>query len=330
MRSTRCRSGRRCSKGGGERRRSLATAFRPRLEALDDRLVPDASPTTPPVTTVQVGNPTVQEQTSTLHLNVGDWYEIGQRDTQKVYVTRTAEQLDWVVFRDDVNRTFAATVLNASAGYNPAAGTTAFTPDASTSSLVWDQAAKTFFTAPVGYTFPAAVTGFIANGMNCVFLPQPPDPLPKPTPPGTGGDNTAPKPPGTLPGTTPPIPDVPPGVPPTIPDTPLPVPRIPFDPAAGLPKPLPVPGGGAEIVVTPDKKDTLVFKFKNGGVVKVLPDPNSMAGDFTIERIPGREVLPPPKLVEPLAVPPGMAPLQGIQLGVPGIYVFRLYWEVGK
>ncbi len=50
MRSTRCRSGRRCSKGGGERRRSLATAFRPRLEALDDRLVPDASPTTPPVT----------------------------------------------------------------------------------------------------------------------------------------------------------------------------------------------------------------------------------------------------------------------------------------
>ncbi len=37
-------------KGVGERRRSPATAFRPRLEALDDRLVPDASPTTPPLT----------------------------------------------------------------------------------------------------------------------------------------------------------------------------------------------------------------------------------------------------------------------------------------
>lgn len=271
VRNTACRSGRGYSNGGGDRRPTLRTRLS--LESLDGRIVPSGTPTDPPPGggTTQSVSPQVQDYD--VPLQADEWVLIAQRGNENVYVTRTDGGADWVVFHNEMAGTLAAILLNSPTPFNPGEGTSAFTPDASKPSYVWDQATSTFFAAPTGSTFPTNVTGYVSGVVNYVFLQIP----------------------------QPPVPDTPPD--------PLPPPN--FDPAAPpAPPPVaaPVPSGGVTVIrVTPDQKSTIIIELPNGGSVQVDPQPgvqNPTPVKIKITQPPA-EVLPPPRQVAP---PPNMNP----------------------
>lgn len=171
-----------------------------RLESLDGRIVPDGVPVTPTdpgvvVTDPGDGTPPAQSvQEFNFDLQIGDWVWVGSRGTQDVYATRAIDGSTWAVFNDPVNETFAAVLIDAPASYHPELGTTAFTPDSTLPSYVWDPNTSTYYTAPAGTTFAAGVTGSIVDGVNLVFLQLvppavfPPEQAPPPRPaPVQGG-----------------------------------------------------------------------------------------------------------------------------------------------
>lgn len=155
-----------------------------RLETLDGRLVPDATPITPPGSGTVTTPPAQSTQDYLVDLQVGDWVWVATRGTQDILLTKDADGSTWAVFSDSVNQTFAAVLIDSPTSYHPELGTTVFTPDATLPSYVWDPNTSTYFTAPAGTAFAAGVTGSVANGVNLVFLQLIPPAVFPPSEPG--------------------------------------------------------------------------------------------------------------------------------------------------